>query len=191
MKTLIHILIGVLIGTAAITCFAFNEVDNNQIEGTITLHKKIEPTDPSCLQMYYYIEQYADSFDIPINYAFGIAHNETGYDGPFDWKYNHKQSSKAGAQGPMQVLPTTAKFVNGRKVASSKLRLDIEYNIMTSMKLLRRLHDKYKNWKVVFGYYNTGRPIINKYALRVYNYTPSWKVNKPSELILTEAEYGN
>jgi hypothetical protein len=39
---------------------------------------------------------------------------------------------------------------------------------------LRRLKNKYGDWKVVFGCYNTGRPIVNDYAHKVYNYDPQW-----------------
>jgi len=52
----------------------------------------------------------------------------------------------------------------------NKLKGDIAYNVMTSMKLLRTLYDKYGDWKTVFGAYNTGRPMVNQYALDVYNY---------------------
>jgi soluble lytic murein transglycosylase-like protein len=142
---------------------------------SIVLKKKIVNTDPPCLQMYYYIEQYTDSFNIPKDYAYGIAYAETRYNGPFHWKYNPKQTSSVGAVGPMQVMPSTAAYINGvGKVSISKLKSDIAYNIMTSMKLLRRLHDKYGDWKTVFGAYNTGRPCINRYALNVYNYKPNW-----------------
>ena len=30
--------------------------------------------------------------------------------------------------------------------------------------------ETYKDWKVAFGAYNTGRPVVNQYALDVYNY---------------------
>ena len=33
---------------------------------------KVTQTDPPCLQMYFYIEQYADSFNIPKHIAYGI-----------------------------------------------------------------------------------------------------------------------
>ena len=178
MKPSTYIGIGVLSTLIVIASFAFNNVENNKEEGTITLHKHLEDSDPSCLQMYYYIEQYADSFDIPENYAFGIANSETGYNGPFHWSYNHKQLSSAGAVGPMQIMPATATMVNGNKVSKTKLKSDVEYNVRTSMKLLRQLYDKYGDWQIVFGCYNTGRPCVNKYAIKVYNYVPSWKTEK-------------
>jgi hypothetical protein len=35
------------------------------------------------------------------------------------------------------------------------------------MKLLARLQKKYGNWKVALGVYNSGRPIVNDYAIRI------------------------
>jgi soluble lytic murein transglycosylase-like protein len=60
-------------------------------------------------------------------------------------------------------------------VSKEKLRTDIKYNVYTSMKLLRKLYDLRGNWKLVFGEYNTGRPCVNGYAERVYNYKINWK----------------
>ena len=42
------------------------------------------------------------------------------------------------------------------------------------MKLLRILFIKNRDWKVAFGEYNTGRPCINGYSYKVYNYNPNW-----------------
>jgi soluble lytic murein transglycosylase-like protein len=134
----------------------------------------INEDDPPCLQMYYYIEKYSEEYKIPRKYAYGVAYAETRYRGPFDWKYNHAQTSYAGALGPMQIMPATAKLINGRPIPNSTLKSDIELNVETSMKLLRRLKNKYGDWKVVFGCYNTGRPIVNDYAHKVYNYDPQW-----------------
>ena len=74
----------------------------------------------------------------------------------------------------MQVMPATSKLINRETVSKEKLKSDISYNVRTSMKLLRRLHNIYGNWKLVFGAYNTGRPMINQYALNVYNFKPKW-----------------
>jgi soluble lytic murein transglycosylase-like protein len=124
--------------------------------------------------MYHYIEKYSRLYDIPRKYAYGIAFKETTYLGPDHLDYNPFRSSSAGAVGPMQVMPATAEMVNGKRPTRNKLKNDIEYNVRTSMKLLRRLKNKHKNWKTVFGEYNTGKPIINKYANDVYCYVPKW-----------------
>lgn len=136
---------------------------------------QIRKTDPPCLQVYESIEKYSDSFNIPKRYAYGVANIETSYKGPFHWKYRHSQVSSAGAVGPMQVMVSTARWINKDDVSQNKLMNDIEYNVYTSMKLLRILYDKRKDWKLVFGEYNTGRPCVNGYAEKVYRYQLDWK----------------
>lgn len=162
---------------AALAALAFSQIINdNATSGVPQLdtHRSVQSDDPPCLQMYYYIEQYADSFDIPKQYAYGVAYAETRYGGPFDWRYNHNKTSSAGAVGPMQIMPSTAHYINRDRVSTSRLRNDIQYNVKTSMKLLRTLYNKYGDWKTVFGCYNTGRPCVNGYAVAVYNFQPTW-----------------
>ena len=121
-------------------------------------------TSPTSLKMYELIEKYSVIYEIPKYIAYNIAFLETRYQGPFHWDYNPSRTSPVGAEGPMQIMPSTAKLINKRSVPVKKLRNDMELNIEISMKLLRRLHDKYPNWAIVCGCYNTGRPIINSYA---------------------------
>jgi soluble lytic murein transglycosylase-like protein len=125
--------------------------------------------------MYFNIEKFAEKYNIPKRYAYGIAYAETRYEGPFHWKYRPAQTSHAGAVGPMQIMPTTADMMwPKKKVSRDRLKRDIAFNVETSMKLLRRLHDKYGDWKIVFGCYNTGRPMVNGYAEMVYRHQPNW-----------------
>jgi soluble lytic murein transglycosylase-like protein len=124
--------------------------------------------------MYYHIKKYADEYNIPEDYAFALAYQETHYMGPLHTNYNHKLTSSAGAVGPMQVMLSTARSVNKDGVSLHKLKTDIEYNVMTSMKLLRRLHDKYGDWGLVFGAYNTGQPVVNGYATNILNKRYIW-----------------
>jgi len=126
------------------------------------------------VQMYYYIKKYSKQYDIPEEYAFSLAYQETRYRGPFDTLYKHNQTSYAGALGPMQIMPATAKLICGEVVPKAKLKNDIQLNVLISMKLLRRLHDKYKKWGLVFGAYNTGRPCVNKYAKRILKKQFTW-----------------
>jgi soluble lytic murein transglycosylase-like protein len=144
------------------------------VADTLLAKEKISRKDPPCIQMYHYIEKYSRQYKIPRKYAYGIAFKETTYLGPDHVSYNPYQKSSAGALGPMQIMPTTAELVNGKRPTSSKLKKDIEFNVKTSMKILRKLKDKHKSWKVVFGAYNTGRPIVNKYAEDVYCFVPNW-----------------
>ena len=138
---------------------------------------KVNISSPPCLRMYDAINKYADMYNIPKVYAFGIAYKETRYNGPFDWKYRHAQTSYAGAIGPMQIMPSTADLMwRDSKVSRTKLMNDIDFNVHTSMKLLRKLHDRYRDWKTVFGCYNTGRPMINQYAIDVFNHKIKWNI---------------
>jgi len=126
------------------------------------------------IQMYFYIKKYAEKFSIPEPYAFSLAYQETRYGGPLDLNYNHKQKSYAGALGPMQIMPATAKLIYGKYIPKTKLMSDINLNVMISMKLLRRLHDKYNDWGLVFGAYNTGRPCVNGYARNILAHQYIW-----------------
>ena len=120
---------------------------------------------PVSLKMYELIEKYSEEYDIPKHIAYNVAYLETRYEGPFDWNYNPYLTSNAGAEGPMQIMPSTAKFINKEKVDNHVLRTNLNLNIETSMKLLRRLYDKYGSWSLVCGCYNTGQPIVNSYAV--------------------------
>jgi hypothetical protein len=112
---------------------------------------------PTSMKMYELIEKYSDI-------AYNVAYMETRYLGPFHWKYNPYQESFAGAVGPMQIMPTTSDYINKVNYSKKRLTTDIELNVETSMKLLNRLYSRYKDWSIVCGCYNTGRPIVNDYA---------------------------
>ena len=163
-----------IIFLVAVTIFDHQKIksDNNQLK--VETASILPNTEPPCIQMYYYIEIFSKKYNIPRQYAYGIAYKETGYRGPFHWHYNHRLTSSAGALGPMQIMPTTATHINGQRVSNEKLKTDIEYNVETSMKLLNTLKEKYGSWEVAFGAYNTGRPMVNQYAHDVYRFEPNW-----------------
>jgi soluble lytic murein transglycosylase-like protein len=135
---------------------------------------KISEADPE-IQMYFFIKKYAKQFNIPEEYAFSIAYQETRYQGPKDTSYDHSQRSYAGALGPMQIMPGTANGLCDRRVDKDSVRNDINLNVYLSMQLLRELHDRYDNWGKVFAAYNTGKPKINKYAKAVLSKEYVWE----------------
>ena len=96
-------------------------------------------TSPPAKKMYFYIKKYCLEYNIPEEYAFSLAYQETRYRGPLDSLYNHKQRSVCGALGPMQIMPSTANMIYGTAVEKNKLRSDIDLNVMISMKLLNLL----------------------------------------------------
>jgi soluble lytic murein transglycosylase-like protein len=119
---------------------------------------------PPSLHTYYLIEKFSKVYHIPKHIAYNIAFKETSYKGPYDWKYNPFLSSSGGAVGAMQIKPATANYINDTIVKRSVLKNNLEYNILTSMKLLSFLYKQYKDWTIVCGCYNTGSPIVNEYA---------------------------
>jgi soluble lytic murein transglycosylase-like protein len=122
---------------------------------------------PPCIQLYALLEKYSDQYEVPFDIAIGVAREETGYKGPFHWSYDPKQVSYANAYGAMQVQVPTANDNWSDQVTSKMLLNDLELNVHIAMKLLARLKKRYGNWKVALGAYNSGRPIVNDYAVRI------------------------
>lgn len=131
--------------------------------------KKLNIPQPISMKMYDEILRYSKKYKVPKHIAFNIAYMETKYRGPFHFDYEHNLSSGAGAVGPMQIKPSTANYVHDKQISSHNLKNNVRLNIHTSMKLLRLLYDRYGDWKVACGCYNTGRPMINGYALFCVN----------------------
>jgi soluble lytic murein transglycosylase-like protein len=117
-----------------------------------------------CERMYYLIETYSDSFSVPKYIAYGVAYKETRYRGPLDTLYNPKLTSNAGAVGAMQIMPRYASYFAERPVTKHELIHDLETNVWLSMKILAQHYERYKNWSLACGAYNTGKPTLNKYA---------------------------
>jgi soluble lytic murein transglycosylase-like protein len=135
------------------------------------------------IKMYESIEKYSDLYNVPKYIAYNVAFKETRYRGPFHWKYKHYQESYAGALGPMQIMLATAKspvYSSGLKITPELLMNDIDLNVELSMKILRRNFEKTGNWKLACGKYNTGKAIINDYAIYCAtnkNYKNKWIKN--------------
>lgn len=145
-----------------------------ETQSSVTATKLIDPKDPPCIQVYYCIEHYATKYKIPKRYAYAIAYYESGYKGPMHWEYNHAVTSHAGASGPMQIMPIADVAINNNHNAK-RLTHDVEYNIKTSMKMLRKLYDMYNDWPIVFGYYNTGQKQVNHYSELITSFKPNWR----------------
>lgn len=172
MRKLLYVIsICVIVGILLSTNFIGNENPVNDKKG-YAKREDIIISGPPCVQMHESIEKYAEKYDIPKKYAFGVAYQETRYRGLTDWKYDHRQTSSASAVGPMQILYSTAKDVWPKEAfTKEELRDDIDFNVETSMKYLAYLYERYRDWKIVFGYYNTGYPKVNDYAIKVVNYS--------------------
>jgi soluble lytic murein transglycosylase-like protein len=132
-------------------------------EGTLRLQEA-----PPCVQLYDYLRTYSEKYGVPFNIAYGIANAESGYRGPFHWKYNPKLISSAAAYGAMQVqVPTANGIWKTSGINKQRLLTDLEFNVETSMKLMSHLKSRYGRWDVALGCYNTGRPVVNGYAKKI------------------------
>lgn len=123
--------------------------------------------DVSC-KTYIFLERWGTYWDIPMTIVLSIAKMETGYKGPSHLEYNPQQTSYADAIGIMQLMLSTAHMMwNGDKSYITKERLlsDVELNVYLGTKLLRYLYNIHHDWKIVCGIYNTGKPIVNGYAI--------------------------
>jgi soluble lytic murein transglycosylase-like protein len=134
-------------------------------------------------KMYESITTYADSFNVPLHIAFNVARIETGYKGPHHDSYNHRQVSSAGAVGAMQIMPRYASYFAGFPVKRNELKDSIDLNVFISMKILSEHYKKYGDWKKVLGAYNTGKPVINRYAIEGVkeDYLKHWITNKKEQ----------
>jgi len=119
---------------------------------------------PESVKMAFYIEKYSILYNIPKNIAYGVPYYETSYRGTNDTNYNPKRISKHKAYGAMQIKLATANGISDTTITKKELLNNTELNVILSYKLLKKLYDKYGNWKLAVGAYNTGKPIVNKYA---------------------------
>jgi soluble lytic murein transglycosylase-like protein len=75
-------------------------------------------------------------------------------------------------------MPGTAKMIAKKHIDNDELMNNLKTNMEISMKLLNNLYKQYKSWSIACGCYNTGRPIVNEYALFCVNnkdYRRNWK----------------
>ena len=144
------------------------------LAGTTNEREKIVLTPAQ--RLYIAINQYAAEYKIPLHIAYNVAVLETGYKGPYHDSYNHKQTSKAGAVGAMQIMPQYASHYAGFKVKKPVLKDSIELNVKISMKMLSEWYNRYNDWGKAAGAYNTGKPVMNNYARNAIkkNYIDHW-----------------
>jgi soluble lytic murein transglycosylase-like protein len=165
-------LIVLLIFIFGFTLFLGWYAETSRIEAQIEVIGEVSKDMPPSMQLYHYIKKYSKEYDVPLNIAFGVAHHETGYEGPFHWRYNPKLTSIANAYGAMQIQVPTANSFSDGKVTKTDLLNNLELNVDLSMRILSYLKKKYGNWKLALGAYNTGRPVVNQYAVNISNFQP-------------------
>lgn len=165
MRTKNFLLKTLFLISVAISCSTF-EIKKPETNHFVYIHEyqTISEDSTSSLKLYKSIEKYSEEYNVPRHILYNIAFIETRYQGPFHWDYKHNLGSYAGALGPMQIMPSTAKLIHKKTIPKVKLKNDIDFNVSTSAILLNKLFNTYKDWRKVCGAYNTGQPIINSYA---------------------------
>ena len=157
------LLLGVLLLFGAVWSYETAKTNDRVLDLSKVSLKKAPP----CIRLYDYLQIYSKKYGVPFNIALGVAETESGYHGPFDWDYNPRLVSSAHAYGAMQIQVPTATQTWGKQITSKQLLNDLELNVKISMKLLSNLYRKYGDWGLVLGCYNTGRPMINGYAVKI------------------------
>lgn len=94
------------------------------------------------------VDTYADVFGIPRRVAHALVKQESGY--------QPHVASKAGAYGPCQLMPATAKNLG----VDSK---DPAQNVWGGMKYLSAQFQSFGNWGLALAAYNAGPGAVNKY----------------------------
>lgn len=130
---------------------------------------------PPNYQLYEYMKQYAEEYDVPFDYALKCAKEETGYQGKFDFRYtpfhDNLRRSYADAYGPLQVrIPTANEMWGDLNITPDMLGYDIKLNVITSFRYKKYLFDIYHDWAKVYSVYNQGwkgKDNINDYARKI------------------------
>jgi soluble lytic murein transglycosylase-like protein len=166
LSKLIVLFVSVLILTLFLGWYA----ETKKIEKSIDKLGEISQDAPPSIQIYYYIVKYSKQYNVPADIAFGVANHETGYRGPFHWRYNPRLTSSANAYGAMQIQVPTANSFSDFSVTKTDLLNNLELNVELSMRILSHLKKKYGSWQLALGAYNTGKPVVNGYASSIVNF---------------------
>lgn len=168
-------LIVLFVSVLGLTLFLGWHADTVKIEKSIDNLGDVSQDAPPSIRIYHYIMKYSEEYNVPQDIAFGVANHESGYQGPFHWRYNPKLTSPANAYGAMQIQIPTANMFADKRVTKQDLLNNLELNVILSMRILSYLKDKYGSWELALGAYNTGRPVVNGYASSIVKFNAQQK----------------
>jgi len=130
---------------------------------------------PPNYQLYEYMKQYSELYEIPFSFALRCAAEETGYRGKLDFTYkpfiDKNRVSFADAHGPLQIqVPTANDMWDDRIITEEDLGYDIRLNVITSFRYQKYLYEIYNDWLKVYSVYNMGwqgKNKVNQYAKNI------------------------
>ena len=106
-----------------------------------------------------WIEQYGKEYGVPPHLVAAVIKTESGFD-PL-------AESRAGAQGLMQMMPSTFEWLTGEEhlgefLPANKI-FDPHVSIRYGVYYLRYLYEKFQNWSTVLAAYNGGEGNVAKW----------------------------
>lgn len=112
-------------------------------------------TNPEDLKL---ITEQAKKYNIPFKFIFRLIWKESRYD--------PNAKSSAGAQGYMQVIPSTFRSMKNIYEKNTNENIDNlnarQQNIMVGTYTLDFLYKKYNDWKLTFAAYNAGSGAVDQ-----------------------------
>ncbi len=114
------------------------------------------------------IEDILEGYGLPV---------ELKYLAVIESKLNLNAVSKAGAVGPWQFMPVTAKYLGLRINNKVDERKDIKKSTHAAAKYLRDLYNEFGDWLLVLAAYNSGPGNVHK-AIRLSGSKDFWKLQQ-------------
>lgn len=109
-----------------------------------------------------FMHKMANKYKIPYKYYYRLIYQES--------RYNPKAKSHVGASGYMQIMPATYAYLfNNYSNSEDNETFDIKHltpnerNILLGTYYLRKLYNKYGDWKLTFAAYNAGPGNVAEY----------------------------
>lgn len=96
------------------------------------------------------IVYYARKYGLPVRIFRELVKAESNF--------NPRAVSRKGAMGLCQLMPETARRLG------VKDPFDVDENLNAGAKLLKKLYQKYRNWKLALAAYNAGERAVEKYG---------------------------
>lgn len=97
-----------------------------------------------------YVEKYSSEYSVPKELIYSVIRTESGFD--------EKALSKAGAEGLMQLMPSTVEWLC-RLMEIEEKQYDLkdpDVNIMFGTYYLKHLYDRFGSWDTAIAAYNAG-----------------------------------
>lgn len=122
----------------------------NQKSGIACMGNSVETVSKREAKLHRKISKYANQYGINVNFIKAVIAAESCY--------NRKAVSPAGAQGLMQLMPRTAKWLGVTNA------FDVDQNLEAGIRYLSRLKKRFdNNYKLTLAAYNAGPGNVRKH----------------------------